>query len=420
MQYLIQHLIPYISLLGLFLPLLILFYNKGFKSVNRFLAGFLFFSSLYLLESLTFFYSTSRPWAAFFTMSHDFIFYLVGPLSFFYVRGMLRDNARLGKKDWLQFLPFVLSFIGSIPYYFSSWEYKLMIADNILSNEWDIAQFELNFIFHHKVDQVFNMLHMYFYACSLWYLIWKYKRDANSRIYHVPQFKLIRNWLFLFTIIITVITINFSVTVIDILVYDEKSLFLQKAVIPLFCSSIIYVGMNMIIMFFPHIMYGLPIEVKNVVAPMPEDGIEVGTSLPHPQPKPETISDEMIEEDEKITPQLFSEAYISAIEATLNTCINKALYLQQDFRLVTISSISAFPAHHLTYYFNTIIGISFSEWRNKLRIEYAVKLLQQGDYKNQTLEAIANKAGFATQNTFIRTFKRIIGKTPSEYLKENA
>ena len=295
-----------------------------------------------------------------------------------------------------------------------------MIADNILSNEWDIAQFELNFIFHHKVDQVLNMLHMYFYASSLWYLIWKYKRDANSRIYHVPQFKLIRNWLFLFTIIITVITINFSVTVIDILVYDEKSLFLQKAVIPLFCSSIIYVGMNMIIMFFPHIMYGLPIEVKNVVAPMPEVGIEVGTSQPHPQPKPETISDEINEEDEKITPQLFSEAYISAIEATLNTCINTALYLQQDFRLVTISSISAFPAHHLTYYFNTIIGMSFSEWRNKLRIEYAVKLLQQGDYKNQTLEAISNKAGFATQNTFIRTFKRIIGKTPSEYLKENA
>jgi AraC-like DNA-binding protein len=153
---------------------------------------------------------------------------------------------------------------------------------------------------------------------------------------------------------------------------------------------------------------------------MPEVGIEVGTSQPHPQPKPETISDEINEEDEKITPQLFSEAYISAIEATLNTCINKALYLQQDFRLVTISSISAFPAHHLTYYFNTIIDISFSEWRNKLRIEYAVKLLQQGDYKNQTLEAISNKAGFATQNTFIRTFKRIIGKTPSEYLKENA
>lgn len=418
MHYLIQHIIPYISLLGLFLPLLILFYNKGFKSINRFLAGFLFFSSLYLLESLTFFYSTSRTWAAFFTMSHDFIFYLVGPLSFFYVRGMLRDNARLDKIDWLQFIPFVLSFIGSIPYYFSSWEYKLMIADNILSNDWDIAQFELNFIFHHKVDQVLNMLHMYFYACSLWYLIWKYKSDATSRIYHVPQFKLIRNWLFLFTIIITVITINFSVTVIDILVYDEKSLFLQKAVIPLFFSSIIYVGMNMIIMFFPHIMYGLPIELKNIAAPMPAVGVEESKS--HSLPEMETISDEMNEEDKKIALLLFSEEYLSKINEQLNECVNKDLFIRPDFRLATITSISRLPDHHLTYYFNTIMGMSFSDWRNKLRIQYAVKLLHQEEYKNQTLEAIANKVGFATQNTFIRAFKAVIGKTPSEYLKENA
>ena len=77
-----EQLIPYISLLGLFLPFVILSYNKGFKRVNRFLSGFLFFASLYLLESFIFFYSDSRTLVALFTNTHAF-FYLIGPFAFF-------------------------------------------------------------------------------------------------------------------------------------------------------------------------------------------------------------------------------------------------------------------------------------------------------------------------------------------------
>lgn len=181
-------LIPYICLTGLFLPLVILFYNKGYRSVNRYLAGFLFFSALYLLESFTFFYGDSLNLVAFFTISHDFIFYLFSPLSFFYVRGVLRDNTKMDKKDWLHFLPFILSFTGSIPYFFSSWDYKLVVAQNMLSEQWNMSQFNLNIFIPHKIDQVLNVLLMYFYAGSLWYLIWKYKRKSNSRIYRLGAF----------------------------------------------------------------------------------------------------------------------------------------------------------------------------------------------------------------------------------------
>ena len=395
--------------------MLILFYNKGFKSINRFLAGFLFFSSLYLLESFTFFYAESKNWVAFFTNTHAF-FYLIGPFSFFYVRGMLRDDSHLDKKDWIHFLPFIAFFIGYVPYMFSSWNYKLMVADNIQSETWDMAKFHLNFIIPHKLDQALNVLQIYFYSTSLWYLIWKYKRSSNNRIYNVPQYKLIRNWLFIFTLIITIITLNFTVAMANMWIYDDKSIFLQKASLALLFASIVYVGMNMILMIFPHIMYGLPIEVKeSMFANHFQETQKLNDEVPAVINVGNSEAIDSIEKKE--LPILFSSDYIEKIELAINDIVKNENYLETDFKLSNISSISGLPPHHLTYYFNTILELSFSDWRNKLRIEYAIRLLKDGQSNHLTLEAISTKIGFSSQSTFIRAFKLQTGKTPSEYIK---
>ena len=108
----------YICLTGMFLPVVILFYNKGYLSANRYLAGFLFFAALYLLESFYFFYGKSLDGIAFFTTTHAF-FYLIGPFSFFYVRSILNDNSNISKRDFLHYALFTLSFLGYFPYFFS-------------------------------------------------------------------------------------------------------------------------------------------------------------------------------------------------------------------------------------------------------------------------------------------------------------
>lgn len=412
--YQLNSIIPYICLSGLFLPLVILFYNKGYRSVNRYLAGYLFFSSLYLLESFTFFYGTSLNVVAFSTISHDFIFYLFSPLSFFYVRGVLRDNTKMDKKDWLHFLPFILSLAGSIPYFFSTWDFKLLVAQNLLSEQWDISQFDLNIFIPHKINQVLNVFVMYFYAGSLWYLIWKYKRNSNNRIYQVPQFKLIRNWLFFFTVIISIITLNFSITMGQVLIYDDKSVFLEKASGALLLASIVYIVINMGILFFPHIMYGLPI--GNLYQPINQPIKEASPSDSH-------ILDEnyldvsRISSEKNNERELFSPDYIDNIEAKLQECIRSKSYLKEDCSLSKISDDIRIPPHHLTYFFNDIKKTSFSVWRNNLRIEEAKILIRQGETNNFTMQSISLKCGFSSQSTFIRAFKNATGSTPSTYLK---
>jgi AraC-like DNA-binding protein len=388
--------------------------------VNRYLAGYLFVSSLYLLQSFIFLYGVSLNLVAFCTLTYGSIFYLVGPLSFFYVRGVLRDNTKMDKKDWLHFLPFIIFFTGSIPYFFSTWDFKLLVAQNMLSEQWNMSQFDLNIFIPHKVDHVLNILALYFYAGSLWYLIRKHKRNSSSRIYLVPQFKLIRKWLFIFTLIVTIIALNFSVTAAELLIYDEKSVFLEMANGPLFFASIVYVVMNMGIMFFPHIMYGLPLEKIHTVTNETEN-IPTYTAAETYTLEPQNIVPAFaldVELDETgLMPRLFSDDYIKQIEDQLQVFIEKEAYLEPDFRLVSIISISGIPAHHLSYYFNTILKSSFSDWRNNLRIKYAIQLFNQGSLEFHTLEAVALKSGYSNQNTFIRAFKLSTGKTPSNYVK---
>jgi AraC-like DNA-binding protein len=199
-------------------------------------------------------------------------------------------------------------------------------------------------------------------------------------------------------------------------IYDDKSVFLQKASLALLFASIVYVGMNMIVMIFPHIMYGLPIEVKES---MFANDFQETQKL-----NDEVAADINVENSEAIDsiekkelPILFSSDYIEKIELAINDIVKNENYLETDFKLSNISSISGLPPHHLTYYFNTILELSFSDWRNKLRIEYAIQLLKDGQSNHLTLEAISTKIGFSSQSTFIRAFKLQTGKTPSEYIK---
>ena len=416
MSDLIRHLIPYICLLGLFLPMVLFFYNKGFKSANRFLAGFLFFASLYLLESFTFFYVDSKAIVAFFTNTHG-LYYLIGPFAFLYVRSTLKDNSRLTKIDVLHFIPFFTFFIGFLPYMVSPWSYKLMIAENILSENWDMQQFHLNWIIPHKVDQLLNVIQIYFYSIALWFLIWKYKRKSGVKVMAEAQYALVKRWLFVFTAFISVITLNFTYAMVNMWVYDDKSIFLEKASMALFFASVIYVLMNMTVMFFPHILYGLPFEFKKQDEVV-DDSFDMEDELSISEETETVQADPPEKHIAAGAPQLFSDEYIEKISDVLEKIIKQGLFLKPDFLMLSITETEGLPVHHLSYYFNSILKTSFTEWRNNLRIQYAKKLMEQGSNTSFTLSGIADKCGYNTPSTFIRAFKQYTGKTPREYMKK--
>jgi AraC-like DNA-binding protein len=402
-------------LLGLVLPLVILFSNKGYRKANRYLAFFLLFASLYVFENFILFYSKSLLTIAIATTIHAF-FYLIGPFAFFYIRSILRDSSKLSKIDYLHFTLFVISFVGYIPYLFTSWDDKFIIAQNIMGDNWNMAPFHLNKLLPHKLDQVLNLLHAYFYMFSLWYLMWYYRKPANRFIIHSIQYKLIQKWVLIFVSIYTVITISFSTSMANLWIYDDKSIFLDRASLALLFTSLVYIAMSMIVMFFPHIMYGWPVDL--IVQPMSSELIK------KQEPNHSLLAETTLlshDNDEysimKINPQLFTPAYKDSIEASLQSCKDRQTFLSTDCKLALISTELGIPAHHLTYFFNEIEKVSFSDWRNGLRIEYAKEKILQGAANSITLQALSLQCGFASQSTFIRAFRKATGNPPNYYKK---
>ena len=74
---------------------------------------------------------------------------------------------------------------------------------------------------------------------------------------------------------------------------------------------------------------------------------------------------------------------------------------------------------HLSQVINEQLNKRFHELINEYRIQTFIEKAQSGEYENYTLLAIALESGFKTKASFNKSFKKIMGSTPSKYLKQN-
>ena len=91
-------------------------------------------------------------------------------------------------------------------------------------------------------------------------------------------------------------------------------------------------------------------------------------------------------------------------------------YLHLDFSISTISRHLHVPEHQVNACFSNYFTLSFPAYRNKLRIEYALMLMQRGLSSELTLHAIGTSAGFRSKPIFYAAFRKETGKTPGAYL----
>jgi AraC-like DNA-binding protein len=154
---------------------------------------------------------------------------------------------------------------------------------------------------------------------------------------------------------------------------------------------------NIFLFLFPKILYG---NVSYTIEKGKDSIIDdIKSNLP------KKIKDVSVAEDiEKII-----EKYLSTVP-----------YISRDFSLSQMSFDLKIPERFLSNYFNKDLQITFSEWRKNLRIDHVCKMIEQGESKNLTIEAIATNAGFASRSKFIDAFKERKGVTPSAFIKSVA
>ena len=108
---------------------------------------------------------------------------------------------------------------------------------------------------------------------------------------------------------------------------------------------------------------------------------------------------------------------IQDIEQIIQTYLLNSPFIQKEFSLSQMSFDLKIPERFLSNYFNKELKITFSDWRKNLRIDYVCRLIEAGESKNLTIEAIATNAGFASRSKFIDAFKERKGVTPSAFIK---
>lgn len=91
---------------------------------------------------------------------------------------------------------------------------------------------------------------------------------------------------------------------------------------------------------------------------------------------------------------------------------------QQDFGVAKLAKLIGSNTTYVSQVINEKYGVAFSNLLGTCRIREACRRLDDMEhYGNMTIEAISDSVGFKSRVTFINTFKREIGLTPSQYLK---
>jgi AraC-like DNA-binding protein len=317
--------------------------------------------------------------------------YLLGPLLFFYVKTTLSDKNKLEKWDWLHLLPAAFIVINCLPFTTLPFDQKANIAHEIVNvtehYTLDFSFVSFEFILYSR------SIHLLCYAVfSIGYFYFHSKRFSSNH-------SIISRWLFLLCSIQIVIAINsighmstlYGVQ-FSIFGIPSTSIFTEKYYFEI-CGGGFFLQ-NIFLFLFPKILYG---NVSYTIEEGKNNIIEdLKSNLPKKQKETVTVQD---------------------IEQIIQVYLSDLPFIQKEFSLSQMSFDLKIPERFLSNYFNKELEITFSDWRKNLRIDHVSRLIEGGEAKNLTIEAIATNAGFASRSKFIDAFKERKGVTPSAFIK---
>jgi len=96
----------------------------------------------------------------------------------------------------------------------------------------------------------------------------------------------------------------------------------------------------------------------------------------------------------------------------------KKIYLNPDLKLATMAEKLELPPHQLSKFINEKFNKSFTDYINGYRVNEFINRINHPDHKALTVYGIALEVGFNSKSAFNSAFKKITGKTPSEYKTE--
>ena len=360
----------------LFTSLLIWFrFNKNNSLSGKLLGGVLFLNgfcnSFYLLiiygviNQFPYLYKVPAP-----------ITFLIFPLSYLYVRMVLKGENKFKKIDVIHLIPFVFFAINYLPFYLMDLMDKAAYVYRITQN------FELSYsgqdgLLPEWTNILGRSLSSIFYLGLQWHLIYTFfkKQKLNGS----KQFTQVKKWIFHMTIIQTIYSSSLLLLYVfnALLSLDIISNLGGFLYVLWFLVNGSFLLVSCYLLWNPYLLVGLPkLTLKK-----------------------------------KNSEQVFPIQNIDTLVKKQNIFLNPELTVYKLSKDIGVSArkISKSIGHSKFGNFNNYI--------NELRVTYAVSKINEGYLEKYSVDALSEISGFNSKNAFYRAFKKAYGCTPLKYKK---
>jgi AraC-like DNA-binding protein len=391
----------FLSILGLFLSLILLYFNTRKNVSTIYLGGFFLLISLYGFYQYVLLYSKSVFLNELLLVGFAIVFpplYLIGPMMYWYIRSILTDNSQLKRRDLWHLLPMIIFFLAALPYTFVPFSDKVEAATEVVKDVGFMQTYNGTIL-----DQIFSVSAIYLsrpilvLVYTLWSMGLLLRYSMQRKVYAVfSRQYFMTKWLCLLLGFLLVLVVTQILLIIKVFAMDFSELFFSLNVLRILSVSGL-MGLLISPFFFPAILYGLP--------RIPESVLTSNT---------EKVDPDQVPGNPEKKANHFETEYIHFINQKADFCMKEVQpYLQPDFNMAHLSVHIQIPVHHLSYYFREEKKQHFNDYRNEWRINHAKDLIKEGKADEFTLETIGLLSGFSSRNTFLTTFKKVEGITPS-------
>ncbi|MCF3110797.1 helix-turn-helix domain-containing protein [Niabella sp. CC-SYL272] len=347
----------------------LLFFSRRLRMPNRLLALLIF---LLTLASFCLYGSYigwfDSKWLNFLSNLIPLIVVMpVGPLLYFYVRSFLEPEFKIGRKEWMQFLPVIVD-LGSP---LMAWLFVAGVWTGLLKNDprpWGIAIDTYN-----VYSDIPRWISLAFYTVlTLRYLAaGKQKNPAGFR------------WL---QQVATVFGVFLCIWFVYLVPY----------VIPRYTGWMLD-NLDWYPLYIPITLLIYWLGIKGYLVSWQQQVTEK-------------------KQDAALLPEPVVDAAIGLLK---NTMEQDRLFLNTELTLQMVARHTGLAAKTISAVLNQHLQINFNEFVNRYRVALFKEKLLADDAAQLTFAGMAYDCGFNSPATFQRVFKQTTGMSPSEFRKNN-
>lgn len=315
------------------------------------------------------------------------LLYLGGPFVYFFVVKSFKPESTINQKDFLHFIPFILTCIHLIPFYMESADVKLHVLDAIRKGKGSPNLLSKGLL-PGWVANVLRIGHFAFYIVLSYLFLYK-----NQVLWKGTSDKAIKSLVQFVHVILGLkgISVLVGITVLIVETIFHQYIFWPGGIL----NTSLTIATSLFVYIRPEIIFGSFIYRLTMPAP-PKDPLQL----------PEQV-------------YALSKQDQAKLDSLLQYIHNQKPFLDASANLESFAMATGIPVRKLTFLIKETYGTNFAQFVNRYRIKHFIELVNQDVERRFTKQALMEQSGFTHRSTFYAAIRQLKDQAASMFIEEH-